>query len=47
VLERERDASGRRRVLLRPNGARLLREARETAETVCASQSPLRAPAAH
>jgi MarR family transcriptional regulator, organic hydroperoxide resistance regulator len=47
VLERERDASGRRRVLLRPNGARLLREARETAETVCASPAPLRAPAAH
>jgi MarR family transcriptional regulator, organic hydroperoxide resistance regulator len=45
VLERERDARGARRVLLRPSGARLLREARETAETVCASAAPLREPA--
>jgi hypothetical protein len=32
-------------VLLRSSGARLLREARETAETVCASAAPLREPA--
>jgi MarR family transcriptional regulator, organic hydroperoxide resistance regulator len=46
VLARERTEGGTRCVLLRPNGARLLREARETAETVCASAPPLRASAA-
>jgi MarR family transcriptional regulator, organic hydroperoxide resistance regulator len=47
VLARERTEGGARRVLLRASGARLLREARETAETVCASAPPLRASAAH
>jgi MarR family transcriptional regulator, organic hydroperoxide resistance regulator len=49
LVERQRDAAGTRRVLLRPHGARLLREARETAETVCASApaASLRAPAAY
>lgn len=46
LLARERTEGGTRRVLLRASGARALREARETAEAVCASAAPLRAPAA-
>lgn len=36
LVERAADGDGRRRVTLRPQGRRLLREARDTAATACA-----------
>lgn len=36
LVERAADAEGKRRVMLRPQGRRRLREARDTAATVCA-----------
>ncbi len=36
LLERAADRNGKRRVQLRPQGRRLLREARDTAENACA-----------
>ena len=36
LVERAEDADGKRRVMLRPQGRRRLREARDTAATVCA-----------
>ena len=36
LVERAEDAEGKRRVTLRPQGRRRLREARDTAATVCA-----------
>ena len=36
LVERAEDAEGKRRVMLRPQGRRRLREARDTAATVCA-----------
>ena len=36
LVERVADSNGKRRVQLRPQGRRLLREARDTAENACA-----------
>ena len=45
LVARDADAGGRRCVMLRPSGRRLLREARETAAVVCADAYRLREPA--
>ena len=42
LVERAADSNGKRRVTLRPQGRRLLREARDTAENLCALNSPRR-----